>query len=104
MNAVNKKARWPLAVSVVCLASTALAQSTSPAITSVRTEGTNLVVTASVPAGVQRLTLETSDRAGRRSWAPRRTTSRGSRRTGRRTSRCRRTTRRAASVGSRDGR
>ncbi|HEY5913458.1 MAG TPA: beta-propeller domain-containing protein [Verrucomicrobiae bacterium] len=71
MNAVNKKARWPLAVSVVCLASTALAQSTNPAITSVRTEGTNLVVTASVPAGVQRLTLETSDRAGRRSWAPR---------------------------------
>ncbi len=72
MNAQNNEARWPLAVVIgVCLASTALAQSIVPTITNVRTEGTNMVVTASVPAGVQRVTLETSDRLNRLRWGPR---------------------------------
>jgi len=39
-------------------------------ISRVRAEGTNLVVTATVPAGIQRITLETSDRLNR-AWAPR---------------------------------
>jgi len=71
MNAQTIEARWSLALLGVCLASTALAQSSGPSITSVRTEGTNLVVTAVVPAGVQRVTLETSDRLNRLRWAPR---------------------------------
>ncbi len=71
MNAQINEARWPLALIAVCLASTALAQSTGPIITGVRTEGTNLVITASVPAAVQRITLETSDRLNRLRWAPR---------------------------------
>ncbi len=71
MNADRNLARWFLALAVVSLAATAYAQSIIPAITQVRTEGTNLVVTVNVPAGVQRITLETSDRPGRVSWAPR---------------------------------
>jgi len=71
MNASKAEARWSVALLCICFASTALAQSAAPTITNIRTEGTNLVVTASVPAGVQRLTLETSERLGRLSWAPR---------------------------------
>jgi hypothetical protein len=71
MNAKRNEAMWPAALCSVCLASTALAQSALPFITNLRTEGTNLVVSATVPAGVQRITLEASDRFGRLSWTPR---------------------------------
>src|SRR6266511_3740243 len=42
-----------------------------PVITSVRLEGTNLVVTARVPEGTKRLTLECRNRLGSGSWVPR---------------------------------
>ena len=71
MNAKSNEARWLLALLSAALVSTTSAQSASPAITSLRAEGTNLVVTAFIPPGVQRITLETSDRLGRLSWAPR---------------------------------
>lgn len=71
MNAIRIGARWFLALFSACFAATAFAQLQTPTITSVRAEGTNLVVTVSVPAGVRRITLETSDRLGRASWAPR---------------------------------
>src|SRR6266851_3375263 len=45
-------------------------QSSQPVITSIRPEGTNVVVLASVPAGFQRLTLEGRARFGAGSWAP----------------------------------
>lgn len=47
------------------------AQTDQPVITAVRAEGTNLVVTARVPAGLRRVTLECRDRLGARSWEPR---------------------------------
>src|SRR2546425_750284 len=42
-----------------------------PVITSVRLEGTNVVVTVQVPAGVKRVTLECRGRLGAGSWVPR---------------------------------
>jgi hypothetical protein len=71
MNSNKDRAEWLLAVLVVCLATAVLAQSTAPTITAIRAEGTNCVVTVNIPAGLQRVTLETSDRAGRLSWLPR---------------------------------
>jgi hypothetical protein len=43
----------------------------APAITSVRVEATNLLVTASVPEGLRRVTLESRDRLGGGGWEPR---------------------------------
>src|SRR5438552_1697678 len=47
-----------------------LAQSSQPLITSIRPEGTNVVVLASVPPGFQRLTLEGRARFGAGAWTP----------------------------------
>src|SRR5439155_9372030 len=47
-----------------------LGQSGQPVITSIRPEGTNVVVVASVPPGFQRLTLEGRARFGSGAWAP----------------------------------
>src|SRR5262245_23447199 len=47
------------------------AESTVPMIRSVRLEGTNVVVTARVPSGAVRVTLECRDRLGLGSWEPR---------------------------------
>ena len=47
-----------------------LGQSGQPVITSIRLEGTNVVVLASVPPGFQRLTLEGRARFGSGAWAP----------------------------------
>src|SRR5215831_17078974 len=54
--------------------SAAFAQLTTPVITGSRVEGTNIVVTAKIPAGLRFVTLEASDRLGRVSWAPRKVT------------------------------
>src|SRR5438309_7935897 len=43
----------------------------SPAITSIRLEGTNVVITAQAPAGIKRVTLECRGRLGAGSWEPR---------------------------------
>src|SRR5262245_1746403 len=48
----------------------AVAQSGQPAITEIRVEGTNLVVTADIPAGFYRVTLESRARFGVGNWAP----------------------------------
>ena len=47
------------------------AQLVSPTITAVRIEDTNVVVTAQVPAGIRRVTLEGRERFGRGAWEPR---------------------------------
>src|SRR6185436_16615727 len=60
---------WGLAL--VAGSSTTRGQVSQPAITAVRQEGTNIVVTASVPAGVGRLTLEGRTRMGPGGWEPR---------------------------------
>src|SRR5438034_9094563 len=67
---------WPgpwLSVLVLFLSSHFVSASPedSPAITSVRLEGTNVVVTAQVPPGIQRVTLECRGRLGAGSWEPR---------------------------------
>ena len=43
----------------------------SPNIRSVRVDGTNVVVTAAVPAGLRRVTLECRERLGPGGWEPR---------------------------------
>src|SRR5881394_1173543 len=45
-----------------------------PVITSVRLESSNVVVTAQVPAGISRVTLECRTRLGAGSWEPRKVT------------------------------
>ena len=47
------------------------AQSSQPTITSVRIENTNVVVTARVPSGIHKITLECRERLGAGSWEPR---------------------------------
>lgn len=47
------------------------AQLTAPTITDVRLEATNVVVTAQVPAGIRRVTLECRERFGGSAWEPR---------------------------------
>ncbi len=42
-----------------------------PAITAIRVESTNVVVTVRVPAGLRRVTLEARERLGRGAWEPR---------------------------------
>ena len=41
-----------------------------PVITSIRPDNTNVVVEVSLPAGVQRVTLESRSRFGEGTWAP----------------------------------
>jgi hypothetical protein len=43
----------------------------SSAITSIRLSGTNIVITATVPSGTRRITLECRERLGDRAWEPR---------------------------------
>jgi hypothetical protein len=52
-------------------AATVHAQLVSPTITAVRIEDTNVVVTAQVPAGIRRVTLECRERFGPGVWEPR---------------------------------
>src|SRR5258708_29139730 len=67
--------RWQwlmCAILLIATASdTALGQSALPAITSIRVEGTNVVVTARVPAGPRRLTLEGREGVATGTWQPR---------------------------------
>jgi len=71
MNANRNEAALSLLLFCTCLTPAALAQTTGPLITGCRAEGTNLIVTAQIPPGLQSVTLEGSDRLGRLSWAPR---------------------------------
>jgi alpha-tubulin suppressor-like RCC1 family protein len=48
-----------------------LATDSVPVITSIRLEGTNIVVVASVPAGITKVTLESCRRLGAEAWTPR---------------------------------
>ncbi|HKS36984.1 MAG TPA: hypothetical protein VJW76_07335, partial [Verrucomicrobiae bacterium] len=64
-------ALWLAAFSVFSLGYCASASPDQPVITSVRLEDTNVVVAASVPAGIKRVTLECRSRVGAGSWAPR---------------------------------
>src|SRR5438552_5399028 len=66
--------RWRILLEGLLLAGglgAASAQISQPAITSVRQEGTNIVVTTSVPSGLRRVTLECRERLGAGSWEPR---------------------------------
>src|SRR5437667_3602830 len=47
-----------------------LTKETAPVITSIRLEGTNVVVVASVPAGITKVTLESCRRLGGEAWTP----------------------------------
>lgn len=63
---------WLAAFSVFSLGYSAPASpEDQPVITSVRLEDTNVVVTASVPAGIKRVTLECRSRFAAGTWAPR---------------------------------
>ena len=57
---------------VLCgvVADSSFSQTTQPVITSIRPEGTNVVVVANVPAGIRRVTLESRARFGAGAWAP----------------------------------
>ncbi len=48
-----------------------LSAASSPVITSIRQTGTNVLVSVSVPAGIERITLESRERLGPGGWAPR---------------------------------
>ena len=54
MNVMQRRAIWSLALFSVCLVPTTPLYATGPTITDIRIEGTNLVVTASVPPGATR--------------------------------------------------
>jgi hypothetical protein len=56
---------------LVCFADAVHLQADPPTITSVRLQDTNVIVTARVPSGVRRLTLESRARLGTGSWQPR---------------------------------
>jgi hypothetical protein len=58
---------------VLCFAGATFAspEDDKPVITSIRLEGTNVVVVASVPIGIKKVTLECRTRLGSATWAPR---------------------------------
>src|SRR5437016_11271774 len=65
--------RWLLGWAVVVLSAfptLSLSQPSQPVITSIRLQGTNVVVVVSVPPGFQRVTLETRARFDAGAWAP----------------------------------
>src|SRR5262245_17624083 len=62
--------RW-VAAAVLLACTTAFSQTTSPTITSVRLDGTNISAMGRVPSGVRKVTLECRDRLGAGSWEPR---------------------------------
>lgn len=69
----SSRCRWLpslLLLAAVCVAPVQ-AQLVAPTITDVRIESTNVVVTAQVPAGIRRVTLEGRERLGRGTWEPR---------------------------------
>ena len=51
-------------------ASPSFSQTTQPLITSIRPEGTNVVVVVNVPSGIRRVTLESRARFGDGAWSP----------------------------------
>ena len=64
--------RLALVLPIVAFAmAQAIGQTQGPVITSARLEGTNIVVTVSVPDGIRRVTLECRDRLSGGTWAPR---------------------------------
>ncbi len=67
--------RWSLVGLLLFLGiasnSSAQTQTQKPVITSIRQERTNVVVVASVPAGLRRVTLESRERFGPGTWEPR---------------------------------
>jgi hypothetical protein len=54
----------------VCASAALAAAAQQPAITSIRLEGSNVVITAQVPAGLKRATLECRERLGQGNWVP----------------------------------
>jgi len=61
----------PWAVVLLCaVPKLSLAQPSQPVITAIRLEATNVVVSVSVPLGIQRVTLESRARFGAGAWAP----------------------------------
>lgn len=62
--------RW-VAAAVLLACTTAFSQTTSPTISSVRLDGTNISAIVRVPSGVRKVTLECRDRFGAGSWEPR---------------------------------
>src|SRR5258707_6429681 len=71
MNTTRIAIMRAFSVFCACLGPAAFPQTTIPVITASHIEGTNLVLTANIPAGLRSVTLEGSDRLGRLSWAPR---------------------------------
>src|SRR5207249_9990411 len=68
-----RSCRWLLAFELLLLVGNSLFASPEdqPVITSIRLERTNVVVTAQVPDGIRRVTLECRSRLGAGSWEPR---------------------------------
>src|SRR5207249_9340930 len=68
-----RSCRWLLAFELLLRLNHSLSASPEdqPVITSIRLEGTNIVVTAQVPDGIKRVTLECRSRLGAGSWQPR---------------------------------
>ncbi len=68
----SRSCRWLLAIAFLAIGNFLSASpEDQPTITSIRLEGTNVVVTARVPAGIQRVTLECRGRLDAGSWLPR---------------------------------
>jgi uncharacterized secreted protein with C-terminal beta-propeller domain len=61
---------WPTTNLLVAADPDKLATETAPVITSIRVEGTNVVVVASVPANIAKVTLEGCRRVGGGTWTP----------------------------------
>jgi hypothetical protein len=70
---LSSRCRWllPLVILAAAYVQPVQAQLVAPTITAVRIENTNVVVTAQVPAGIRRVTLECRERFGRGAWEPR---------------------------------
>src|SRR5437899_11160850 len=68
-----RSCRWLLAFELLLRVNHSISASPEdqPVITSIRLERTNVVVTAQVPDGISRVTLECSSRLGAGSWEPR---------------------------------
>jgi hypothetical protein len=59
-----------VAAALFAIPLTSYSQDAQPVITSIRTQNTNVVVEATVPAGIRRVTLETRARFGAGTWVP----------------------------------
>src|SRR5881628_635570 len=58
-------------LSLLGFATVSLSQPAQPVITSIRLEGTNIVIVAQVPTGIRKVTLEARSHIGKGSWEPR---------------------------------